>query len=224
MVDDDTITDRRGSADGRPAAVEQAAPVVRARGIGARSRRGWVFRDVELDIHAGELIALTGPAGSGRTSLLLALAGRFVINHGAIERTQRAALGYVPGVSEPEPGLTVAEHVEERLLLLGRARWRRRWRRQLVAAALTSYPGDPDRLVRTLDTYHLHLLGLVLARVERPGLIVVDDADADLSATERAELWARLRALSRDGTAVVAACREIDPGVPDRVVTLESHR
>lgn len=223
MADDDTIAmlprPRHGATvDPDP------VPVVRARGTGMRSRRGWVFRDVDLDIHAGELIALTGPAGSGRTSLLLALAGRFVTNHGAIERTQPAALGYVPGVSEPEPGLTVAEHVEERLLLLGRARWRRSWRRQLISAALVSYPGDPDQLIRSLDTYHLHVLGLALARLERPGLIVVDDADAGLSATECADLWTRLRDLSRDGTAVVAACREIDPLVPDRVVTLERIR
>lgn len=233
MVGDDTITDRREAAhspaaavdhpaDGSAAAADNPVPVVRARAAGARSRRGWVFRDVDLDIHAGELIALTGPAGSGRTSLLLALAGRFVTNHGTIERTRPVALGYVPGVSEPEPGLTVAEHVEERLLLLGRARWRRSRRRELVTAALTDYPGDPDRLIRSLDPYHLHLLGLLLARLERPGLIVVDDADAGLSATERAELWTRLRDLSRDGTAVVAACREIDPRIPDRVVTLET--
>lgn len=199
-------------------------PVVSARGLGLRTRRGWVFRNVDLDIQPGELVALTGPSGSGRTSLLLALAGRFVTNHGTLERHGSAALGYVPDVSEPEPGLTVAEHVEERLLLAGRARWRRRYRRDLVVAALQDYPGDPDELVRNLGAYHRHLLGLALARIDGPRLVVVDDADADLSAIERAELWTRLRALTDDGVAVIAACREIDPLVPDQTVTLEANR
>jgi ABC-type multidrug transport system ATPase subunit len=199
-------------------------PVVSARRLGLRTRRGWIFRNVDLDVQPGELVALTGPSGSGRTSLLLALAGRFVTNHGTLERRGPAALGYVPDVSEPEPGLTVAEHVEERLLLAGRARWRRRYRRELVAGALHDYPGDPDELVRNLGAYHRHLLGLVLARIESPRLVVVDDADADLSTAERTELWTRLRALTADDVAVIAACREIDPSVPDRIVTLEANR
>lgn len=199
-------------------------PVVSARGLGLRTRRGWIFRNVDLDVHPGELVALTGPSGSGRTSLLLALAGRFVTNHGTLERHGPAALGYVPEVSEPEPGLTVAEHVEERLLLTGRARWRRGYRKELVTAALHDYPGDPDELIRNLGAYQRHLLGLALARIESPRLVVVDDADADLSAAERAELWTRLRSLADDNVAVVAACREINPLVPDQIVTLETDR
>jgi ABC-2 type transport system ATP-binding protein len=199
------------------------APVVSARGLGLRTRRGWVFRGVDLDVHPGELIALTGPSGSGRTSLLLALAGRFVTNQGTLSRRGPAALAYVPNVAEPEPGLSVAEHVEERLLLVGRARWRRAFRRQLAAAALDDYPGEPAELVRTLDTYHRHVLGIALARIENPRLVVVDDADANLSAVERADLWARLRTLAESGVAVVASCRETDPWVPDRIVTLETN-
>jgi ABC-2 type transport system ATP-binding protein len=198
--------------------------VVSARGLGMRTRRGWIFRPVDLDANAGDLVALTGPSGSGRTSLLLALAGRFTTNHGTVTRTGTAALGYVRDVTDPEAGLTVAEHVEERLLLLGRARWRRSYRQELVTKALADYPGDPDRLVRTIDTYQRHVLGLTMARLERPALLCVDDADADLSTPERADLWKRLREIADDGTAVVAACREVDPAFPDRIVTLEANR
>jgi len=198
--------------------------VVSARGLGMRNRRGWIFRPVDIDVHPGELVALTGPSGSGRTSLLLALAGRFTTSEGTLRRDGGAALGYVRDVTDPEPGLTVAEHVEERLLLLGRARWRRSFRRVLVDEALADYPGRNDQLVRGIDTYRRHALGLILARLERPALIVVDDADADLSTSERADLWARLRELADGGIAVVAACREADPRVPDRVVTLEANR
>ncbi|PWU59692.1 ABC transporter ATP-binding protein, partial [Micromonospora globispora] len=90
--------------------------IVEASGLGLRTRRGWVYRDVDLTAEAGELHAVTGPPGSGRTSLLLALAGRFPHTEGGLRRRGPAALGQVAGVHEPDPTLTVAEHIQERLL------------------------------------------------------------------------------------------------------------
>ncbi len=49
---------------------------VTAEEFGLRGPRGWAFRDVGLDAEPGALIAVEGPSGSGRTSLLLALTGR----------------------------------------------------------------------------------------------------------------------------------------------------
>ena len=57
-------------------------PVLSVHELGLQTRRGWVFRDVSLEVEPGELVAVTGPAGSGRTSLLLALAGHFRTSHG----------------------------------------------------------------------------------------------------------------------------------------------
>jgi len=172
-------------------------PVVSARGLGLRTRRGWVFRDVDLDVNPGELLMLPGPAGSGRTSLLLALAGRFKITDGALQRHGRAALAYVPGVTDPDPNLTVAEHVRERRLLLGRA-------------GRLDEIENPDRLGRDLSPLDKHRLGLALARLDDPDLIVVDDVDTGLSTAERKDLWAELQALADGGYAVIATCRE-DP-------------
>ena len=48
-------------------------------------------------------------------------------------------------------------------------------------------------------------------------MIVVDDADTALSTAEQLDLWERLRGA---GATVIVACREIDPTLPDRTVTL----
>ncbi len=170
--------------------------VVEAHGLGLRTRRGWVFRGVDLTVEPGELVALTGPAGSGRTSLLLALAGHFTTNAGTVVRQGRAGVGLVPGLNEPERGLTAAEHVRERLLLLG----------------LPNRPVDlpvPGRtLGRDLSPYQRQRLMLRLAQIGEPALIVADDVDAGLSADERAWLWAALEDLAERGYAVVVTCRE----------------
>jgi ABC-2 type transport system ATP-binding protein len=181
--------------------LEVTMTALTARGLGLRTRRGWVFRDVDVDVSAGDVLALTGPARSGRTSLLLALTGYFATSAGTVTRSVPAALGLVPGVHDVEPGLTVAEHVRERELLLGRE------------ADVSGYPGSPEALGRDLTPYQRHRLMLALATVGEPGLIAVDDVDRGLSTVERAELWAAVGELAERGYAVLATCRELDDGV-----------
>src|SRR4051812_46199643 len=96
--------------------------VLTANGVGVRRDRGWLFRDLDVLVEPGESVAVVGPAGSGRTTLLLALARRFRPAAGRVTVEGRVALGYVPEVTEPEPVFTVIEHVRERLALLGRRR------------------------------------------------------------------------------------------------------
>ncbi|MEV0223598.1 ATP-binding cassette domain-containing protein [Streptomyces sp. NPDC050704] len=102
---------------------------VTAEDFGLRGPRGWAFRGVGADAAPGSLIAIEGPSGSGRTCLLLALTGRMKPTEGharvgqfelpkqmaAVRRF--SALAHVPGVTDLEPSLSVAEHLRERALL-----------------------------------------------------------------------------------------------------------
>src|SRR5689334_12274030 len=94
-------------------------PVLTASGAGVRQRRRWLFQDLDVTVEPGEVVAVVGPPGSGRTTLLLSLAGRFKLSAGRVV-VDRAALGYVPSVTEPEPVFTVSQHIRERRALLGR--------------------------------------------------------------------------------------------------------
>lgn len=185
-------------------------PVISAQGLGLRTRRGWIFRDVDLDVYPGELVAIAGPGASGRTSLLLALAGRFATSTGKLVRHGRADLGYVPGVTDLEPNLTLRDHLRERRLLVGGAR------------DGESRSGTPEKLARDTSALDRQLWGLALATVATPAVVLVDAVDSGLSTEEGGQLWGELRKLATDGIAVVAACREVPDGTADRVVILET--
>lgn len=189
------------SVDAEPAMQPTAAqdspvPALSVQGLGLRTNRGWAYRGLDLEIHPGEVMLLTGAAGSGRTSALLALADRFVITEGTRQAGSRVALGLVPGVNEPEPALTVSEHVGERLRLLGHSRF---WHRR---------PKDePNTLVRDLSPLERHRLMLRLALLEEPDVLLVDDIDVGLTPDETSAL---LDELAATGCAVVAVCRAGD--------------
>ncbi|MEU8969617.1 ATP-binding cassette domain-containing protein [Streptomyces monashensis] len=210
---------------------------VTAEGLGLKGPRGWAFRGVTLDAEPGALIAIEGPSGSGRTSLLLALTGRMKPTEGtaavgglALPRRMAAlrrisAVANVAGVTDLEPALTVGEHLRERALLqsrfgdslreLLRPRPQRTHEARLrVDAALAAAGLDLETLpkgsrtaVRDLERLQELRLSITLALLGRPGLLGVDDVDLKLSDTERAEAWDLLRSVTRAGTTVAVVCR-----------------
>jgi ABC-2 type transport system ATP-binding protein len=184
--------------------------VVEARGAGVRHHRRWVFRDLDVTISAGETVAVTGPPGSGRTTVLLALAGRFKLSAGSVSSSGTASLAYVPSVTEPEPVLTVGECVRERLALLGRS-----------AHEPVDLSGlDPSRKAWELSPYEKQVLGLVLAGIGEPAVIALDGLDIGLDADEQAAVWGRLAELAAAGAAVIATTRTADPGRVTTLITL----
>jgi ABC-type Mn2+/Zn2+ transport system ATPase subunit len=79
------------------------APVIRARGVKVRLGGNEILRGVNLDVPAGELVALIGPNGSGKTTFLRAVLGLQRLSAGEIQLfgsgDRQAALqrvGYVP--------------------------------------------------------------------------------------------------------------------------------
>lgn len=211
---------------------------VAADGFGLKGPRGWAFRAVGVDAAPGSLVAIEGPSGSGRTCLLLALTGRMRPSAGraevgGLELPRRmaavrriSALGPVPGVSDLDPALTVAEHLRERALLQRRfdgslrallrprgeraAEARGRIDGALEAAGLdlATLPKQERTAVRDLERLEELRLSVALALIGRPRLLAVDDTDLKLSDADRAEAWALLRAIADSGTTVLAVCSQ----------------
>ncbi|MEU8759219.1 ATP-binding cassette domain-containing protein [Streptomyces sp. NPDC048659] len=226
--------------DAQPDEPHGAAVV--ADGYGLKGPRGWAFRGIGFEAAPGSLVAIEGPSGSGRTCLLLALTGRMKAHEGHVEvaglRLPRkmaavrriSALGPVPGVSDLDPALTVAEHLRERALLqrrfdgslkalLRRPAERAAATRARIDEALKTAGLDPETLpkgdrtaVRDLERLEALRLSLALALIGRPRLIGLDDADLKLSDGDRAEAWALLRSLTDSGTTVLAVCSEAPEG------------
>ncbi len=181
---------------------EPPQELIRAEQLGLRTRRGWVFRDVELSMTAGSVTTIAGPAGSGRSMLLLTLAGRAnpttgrLVVAGQEQRPairQLVAVARVTAAVELEPEMHVVDHIREAELLGHRDyRW---------AAGVVGLDVDPTAVVAEFATDDAVLLAVALALAGRPRALVVDDVDIAATPAQQRRIWTALRAA---GTTVIA--------------------
>ncbi|MFT4189835.1 MAG: MMPL family transporter [Aeromicrobium sp.] len=211
-----------------------------ASGLTLETSEGIVYNDVNLILPRGDWLVVHGPDGSGKTALLLTLAGRMAFTAGRLRVAGRllphesgavrkvAALGETRGVNELDGHLGVDQHIAERFAISAFGLWvprrrvdrvRDRLERALAEAhdeAGLLYPGlDGKRLVSTLSRMERIALGATLALVSEPELLVLDDADDLRSPADQALLWATLRRLlDGTGASLVAGVRSAQAAPP----------
>jgi len=219
--DDDQAT---RTQDATPAEKPAPVPVVEAQHLGLVGPEGPVFTDVSLSVAPGRLTVLVGPGDSGRSSLLLALAGRMRGCTGTVRWQGRSvrsgrdlrALRHGTSVARiatlvaPEARLTVAESVVERALLDGT---RTAAAEQAFAAAedLLDVHLDRSTVAERLTPYERSILAVALALVRPADLVVLDDLDADLDLADQRRLLDALVHLAASGPAVLATTTEPSP-------------
>jgi ABC-type multidrug transport system ATPase subunit len=116
------------------------------------------------------------------------------------------ALGLFAGLNDLAEPLTVSDTVRAELALRGTTPTRERV--AAVPAAL-DLPLDGKERVGDLTMGGRATLGVALALVAKPRVLVVDDMDADLDPDERATLRDVLRRVADTGITVIGSC--IDP-------------
>ncbi len=192
-----------------------APPLVEIRGVSKSYRRGGqrvaVLEGIDLDIPAGEFLALMGPSGSGKSTLLNLVAGLDRPDAGRI----RVAGVDITGLTETElarwraehvgfvfqfynliPVLSALENVELPLLLTHLSRRERREHAEL-ALHLVGLDDRSDHYPRQLSGGQQQRVAIARALVTDPTLVIADEPTGDLdrvSAGEVLDLIARLNA------------------------------
>ncbi|MGN6528139.1 MAG: ABC transporter ATP-binding protein [Burkholderiaceae bacterium] len=166
-------------------------PLLRVEGLAKRYGAGLVFSGVSLATARGELVALLGESGVGKSTLLnciagldtadagtITLAGRRVLelDEPAAARLRRETLGFVFQAFHVLPHLNVADNVGLPLQLLGRPRGDR-VTRILAAVGLE---GLEERAPRQLSGGQLQRVAIARALVHEPALALADEPTGNL--------------------------------------------
>jgi len=171
-----------------------------------------VLQGVNLDIPAGDFLALMGPSGSGKTTLLNLIGGLDTPSEGSIsvagDRIDKLSgarlsawrarhIGFVFQLYNLLPVLTAARNVELPLLLTKLSRAERR-KRVEVALSVVGLAERMHHYPRQLSGGQEQRVGIARAIVTDPTLLLCDEPTGDLDRKSGDEILDLLQALNRE--------------------------
>jgi branched-chain amino acid transport system ATP-binding protein len=209
------------------------------RGVHAGYGGSEVLHGVDLRIGRGEVLALLGRNGMGKTTLVRAITGLHparagsiafagaAIEHEAPHRIARRGVGLVPEGRQVFPNLTVHEHLSafERAGAAG-APGGGKERIERVYALFPRLHERRSHLGHQLSGGEQQMLAIGRALVTEPRLLILDEATEGLAPRVRHEIWQALAALRARGQAILVIDKYVQRliGLADRHVILDKGR
>ncbi|MEL6428330.1 MAG: ATP-binding cassette domain-containing protein [Planctomycetota bacterium] len=204
----------------------QDAPLLRLEGVTLGYGDDPVLTGVDLELHAGELLALVGRNGSGKSTLLAGLLGTLAPLGGS--RTGAPRFGYSPQRGELDPVFPFLTEEVVAMGLVGRGRCPRSVRRDRVASALgtTGMRSEARTPFRDLSGGQRQRTMIARALVSAPDVLVLDEPTNNLDVQGQAEVAAVLRRLHGEGTTLVLVSHDLGlvGALADRVGVLRDGR
>jgi ABC-type multidrug transport system ATPase subunit len=170
--------------------------------LGKRYGAGWALNQVSLHVKKGELFGLVGPDGSGKSSVLKALAGVLSYDAGSVAvfgqtidsakaaEKIKARIGFMPqglgqnlyrdlSVEENIDFFAKLRRVDERALATQKARL-------LQMTRLTPFKNRP---MKKLSGGMKQKLGLICTLIHSPELIILDEPTTGVDPVSRSDFW-----------------------------------
>ncbi len=201
--------------------------VVRLRGVTKQYGSNTAVSNLDLEVHAAEVLALLGPNGAGKTTTVEMCEGFVRPDAGTIQvlgldpiadnARLRARIGVMLQGGGGYPAARAGEMLD-------------------LVAAYSADPLDPVWLLDTLGltdaartTYRRlsggqqQRLALACALVGRPELVFLDEPTAGMDAHARLLVWELIDALRRDGVTVVLTAHQLKEAeeLADRLVIID---
>jgi signal transduction histidine kinase/ABC-type cobalamin/Fe3+-siderophores transport system ATPase subunit len=222
-----------------PAAETHAAPLLTVSRLSLSYGQLRALEDISLSVRSGELVALAGENGAGKTSLVRCIAGDVVpaageIFLGGARVPPDPAVAVRQGVAVVWQDLALCDNLDiAGNILLGREPPRLLFsdtRFHAVAASLLAELRiplkDTTRSVRSLSGGQRQLVAVARAMGIKPRLLALDEPTASLGVREAAQVEELIMTLREQGTTILLACHDIDQmfRLADRIVVLRQGR
>jgi ABC-type branched-subunit amino acid transport system ATPase component len=210
------------------------APVLEVRRLVAGYSGQAVLHDVDIEVHAGEIVSLLGANGAGKSTLLKTIVGTVPTLRGSIHlrgtnvsrwaphRRIAAGIGFSPEGRRVFANLTVEEN-----LLIGATSLSRSHRRDRIGAAGELFPvlaSRMDQRAGTLSGGEQQMLAVARAMMSKPRLLMVEEPSAGLAPVVVDRIYATLREIVAGGEVAVLVAeqfQQVNEEASDRILVID---
>ena len=213
---------------------EESGVLLTCQGVSVAYDGVKVLFGVDLEVHKGEILALLGTNGAGKSTVLKAITGLVDpvggvvlydgrdITHADPQTTARLGIAQMPGGKGVFPTLTVDEH----FAVAGWMIEDKAEAAELIENVLTKFPRLRERrsqLAGNLSGGEQQMLALGMAFITKPRLLLIDELSLGLAPTIVEQLLETVRELNANGTTIVLVEQSVNVAltVADRAYFLE---
>jgi ABC-type branched-subunit amino acid transport system ATPase component len=201
------------------------------RGLSAGYGGEPIIKDIDLDVHVGEVVAVLGANGSGKSTFVKAAVGEIALSQGRVSifgrdvtgwdmaRLAKFGVGYVPQLDDTFRSLSVKENLE-----LGGYRVKKGDLSTRIEETYELFPVLRDLIKRRVDVLsggERKMVGIARALMARPRLIFFDEPTAGLTPeVGQRVLTDAVRAAAMSGAGVVLVEQRVEEAlkISDRAV------
>lgn len=188
-----------------------------------------ILTDINVEVAAGDCIALIGPNGAGKTTLLSCLLGDRIPSQGRVlidgqapkAKSNKSRVAVLPQENVIPHSLTVAE-----LMAFFRRIYPQPLTLDEVRELLGFSPEQERQLAERLSGGQQRLLAFVLCLIGRPKLLILDEPTAGMDTSTRQRFWGIVQALKAKGVTIVYSSHYIEEveHTADRLLVLHQGR
>jgi branched-chain amino acid transport system ATP-binding protein len=231
------VREERSRSDGSPsvARISPDEALLEVRDLEVQRGGHQVLFGVDLDVEAGEVLALLGTNGAGKSTLLAAVSGLLRPRSGSIRfdgtdlagfdpaDRVRAGMAQVPGGRATFASLTVRDNLLVGCHLFAWDRQRVQARLERVLALFPQLAARLDQVAGTLSGGEQQMLGLGKALLLEPRLLLIDELSLGLAPVVVQDLLAVVAELRAGGTTMVIVEQSVNVAlsIADRAAWLE---
>ncbi len=197
-----------------------AAPLLEVDDIETCYGLSQVLFGMSLSVRTGEMVALMGRNGMGKTTTIRSIMGLTPIRAGAIRfqgkpihaippyKVARAGLGLVPEGRQIFPNLSVRENLVA--TAANRSDNPRPWLLDRVLELFPALAARRGNMGSQLSGGEQQMLAVARALMTNPRLLILDEATEGLAPLVRAEIWRVIEELKAEGQAILVIDKNVD--------------
>ncbi|HUB21954.1 MAG TPA: ATP-binding protein [Streptosporangiaceae bacterium] len=213
----------------------QDVPVLQVRDVDFEYGHVQVLFGVGFEVRRGEVLALLGTNGAGKSTILKVICGLGTPSRGVVrlngqtmtfvapEQRGRYGIHLLPGGAGTFPGMSVRDNLEVAAFVLRGDRAAREERFRYVLGLFPDLAGRLDQQAGSLSGGQQQLLALSMVLLHEPEVLLIDELSLGLAPAAVAGLLAVIERLKADGLTMVIVEQSLNVAlsVADRAVFLE---